>query len=93
MAAIMSSVKVATIMSFLGMVASYPTMPSPRAAGAEECSSSTDDSRTLWPLTNWGGIGSKPDPALYKSEELYWGDGSKSDQGTGLSTQCVTNNH
>ncbi|RTE69680.1 hypothetical protein BHE90_015935 [Fusarium euwallaceae] len=76
MADIMSSIKVVTIISFLGMVASYPTMLNPRSVGAEGCSSSTGRRRTLWPLTNWGGIGSHPDPALYESEELYWGDGT-----------------
>lgn len=86
MAAIMSSIKAAAIMSFLGMVASYPTMPNPRAVGAEGCSSSTGGRRTLWPLTNWGGIGSQPDLALYESEELYWGDGSKSHKDTGFSS-------
>ncbi|KAF4975443.1 hypothetical protein FZEAL_7763 [Fusarium zealandicum] len=76
MPATTSSMKMIAMMSLVGTVASYPTMLSLRAARAEAPSDSTDGRRTLWPLTNWGGIGSQPNPALYKSEEVFWGDGT-----------------
>ncbi|KAM0543848.1 hypothetical protein ACHAPJ_012085 [Fusarium lateritium] len=108
----MSSIKAVAIMSFLGSVASYPTMhqppavhqtpvvkeapavqqtqavqqppaveeppamDQPPAVEVQASGNTTAARRTLWPLTNYGGIGSKPDPALYESEELFWGDGT-----------------
>ncbi|KAF4946810.1 hypothetical protein FSARC_14108 [Fusarium sarcochroum] len=59
-------------------VAQPPAVEQPPAAGAQAASNNTaaPASRTLWPLTNYGGIGKKPDPALYESEEVFWGDGT-----------------
>lgn len=83
----MASLKVITLLSFIGSVAGGPYLGS--VAGSVpltdlewdspplEARRDAPPSSELWPLSNWNGIGEEPDSELRDAEDIYWGDDSK----------------
>jgi hypothetical protein len=70
------------VSSLAGLALAHPLgSVVPRASDVElsvRDSNQQPDARRLEPLTNWNGIGDRSDPALYDTEELFWGDDSRS---------------
>lgn len=68
------------VSSLAGLALAHPLVNVvPRTSDVEltvRDDSQQPQARRLEPLTNWNGIGDRPDPALYDAEELYWGDDS-----------------
>ncbi|KAM0551271.1 hypothetical protein ACHAPJ_008616 [Fusarium lateritium] len=65
----------AVILGFIGTVASHAIINIPKPFVShnvrETKAERRPEPRTLWPLTNWGGIGPHPKPDLYDFEEVY----------------------